>query len=573
MNVLKKHLQTTVFTLFDRHLSQRAIAKLTGVDRKTIRRYRGQWALVQANSPGEVTAGFLAVEPNSPREVTAGFEGVGGQTPPPRPPAFEGLKCGVAEEAGAAGVMGVAVVARSACEPHRVWIEEQVRLKRNGQAIYQDLVDCYGFGSSYESVKRFVRGLRRSDPHQFDRLEFNPGEEAQVDYGEGALTLDPKSGRYRRPRLFVMTLRYSRRSFRRVVWQSGQQVWAQLHEEAFRYFGGVVSYVVLDNLKEGVIAPDLYEPELNPVYSAMLAHYGVVADPARVGDPNRKGCVENAIQHTQDTALKGRRFETLESQNDFLMHWEENWASKRIHGRERRQVEAMFQEEKPHLRALPVAPYRSFTEVVRTVCDDTTVRVDSSYYAARPAPIGSQVLVRIYSSKIEIRDRRSHALLRVHSRAVHAGSVILPNDERPFNPSRQTALLLSSAAEIGPSTEALCRKMFDTEGRPGQRAMWGIVRLRRKYPARLIEQACAHALENRIYSYKHARRAVERLFEQALERLDGSVPLAMSLTQDHPLIRSANEYGDLFSSAAAANADATTTSSLTIKPFTGEPCP
>ena len=64
------------------------------------------------------------------------------------------------------------------------------------------------------------------------------------------------------------------------------------------------------------------------------------------------------------------------------------------------------------------------------------------------------------------------------------------------------------------------------------------------------------------------RRAVERLFEQALERLDGSVPLAMmSLTQDHPLIRSANEYGDLFSSAAAANADATTTSSLTIKPF------
>lgn len=90
--------------------------------------------------------------------MTAGFEGVGGQTPPPRPPAFEGLKCGVAEEAGAAGVMGVAVVARSACEPHRVWIEEQVRLKRNGQAIYQDLVDCYGFGSSYESVKRFVRG-------------------------------------------------------------------------------------------------------------------------------------------------------------------------------------------------------------------------------------------------------------------------------------------------------------------------------------------------------------------------------------------------------------------------------
>lgn len=166
----------------------------------------------------------------------------------------------------------------------------------------------------------------------------------------------------------------------------------------------------------------------------MLAHYGVVADPARVADPNRKGSVENAIQHTQGTALTGRRFETLEAQNEFLRHWEENWASKRIHGSTRRQVEAMFQEEKPHLRPLPVAPFRMFTEVVRTVCDDTTVRVDSSYYAARPALIGSQVNVRVYASTIEIRDRHTHALLRVHSRMTYPGSVVLPTDERPFNP-------------------------------------------------------------------------------------------------------------------------------------------
>ena len=79
-----------------------------------------------------------------------------------------------------------------------------------------------------------------------------------------------------------MTLRYSRRSYRRVVWNSSQQTWARLHEEAFRYFGGSVSYVVLDNLKEGVITPDLYEPQINRVYAAMLAHYGVLADPARI---------------------------------------------------------------------------------------------------------------------------------------------------------------------------------------------------------------------------------------------------------------------------------------------------
>jgi transposase len=149
--------------------------------------------------------------------------------------------------------------------------------------MYQDLVEQFGFTRRYNSVKRFVRALRKKQPQQYDRLEFLPGEEAQVDYGQGALTRHPGTGTYRRPRLFVMTLRYSRRSFRKVVWKSSQEVWAQLHEEAFRYFGGCPQYVVLDNLKEGVIKPDLYEPELNPVYAALLAHYGVVADPARVG--------------------------------------------------------------------------------------------------------------------------------------------------------------------------------------------------------------------------------------------------------------------------------------------------
>ncbi len=138
--------------------------------------------------------------------------------------------------------------ARSACEPHRDWIEAQVRLGRNAVAIYQELVDHDGFASRYNSVKRFCRHLKRREPEQFGRLEFGPGEEAQVDYGEGAATRHPTSGTYRKPRLFVMTLRYSRRSFRQVVWKSSAETWARLHEEAFRDFGGCVQYCVLDNL-------------------------------------------------------------------------------------------------------------------------------------------------------------------------------------------------------------------------------------------------------------------------------------------------------------------------------------
>ena len=155
-------------------------------------------------------------------------------------------------------------------------------------AIYQDLVDQDGCAGQYNSVKRFCARLRQKEPEQFDRLSFLPGEEMQVDYGEGSPTRVPGSERYRKPRLFVATLRYSRASFRRVVWKSGQQIWAELHELALRHFGGCPQYVVLDNLKEGVLRPDLYEPDLNPVYAATLAYCAVVADPARVRDHTAK---------------------------------------------------------------------------------------------------------------------------------------------------------------------------------------------------------------------------------------------------------------------------------------------
>ena len=225
----------------------------------------------------------------------------------------------------------------SACEPHRSWIEEQVQVGRNAQSIYQDLVEVRQFTHGYNSVKRFVARVKRRDPERFDVLEFLPAEEAQVDLGLGGLTLY-RPGKYRRPHLFVMTLKYSGKCFRKVVWKVDQETWARLHEEAFRSFGGVTVYVVLDNLRQGVIRPDIYEPELNPIYAEVLRHYGAVADPCRVGDPNRKGSVENAIRHTQTTALQGRKFDSIEEQNRWLAHWEERWAAPRIHGRKKRQV-------------------------------------------------------------------------------------------------------------------------------------------------------------------------------------------------------------------------------------------
>jgi transposase len=510
LNVLKPHLRITIATLLGNGAGQREIERLTGVDRKTIRRY------ARSNSPG-VATGFSAAESAT----------LARQSPPPRPPA-------VAPK-----------VARSACEAHREWIEAQVRLGRNAQSIYQDLVEAHGFTHRYNSVKRFVRTLKRREPERFDVLESLPGEEAQVDLGLGALTR-AANGKYRRPYLFVMTLKYSGKAFRRVVWKADQESWTRLHEEAFRSFGGVCAYLVLDNLKQGVIRPDLYEPQLNPVYAALLAHYGVIADPCRVADPDRKGSVENAIQHTQTTALKGRKFESLEAQNEWLAHWEERWAAPRIHGRKKRQVLAMFAEERAALRTLPLTGFRFFSQQTRTVDDSGLVQVHGAYYAALPAAPFSEVTVRLYEREIEILDA-SGALLRRHAQAEHKGQFVLAESDRIFNPSRETARLIGKAIAIGPHCAQLARVIFAQLGRPGQRAIYGLANLARHHRREDIERACEQVLTLSRPTYQALKRILDH-------QVMTTAPAATFIQHDAS-IRGIDAYCDFFEQHARHNTD------------------
>src|SRR5271163_2407808 len=240
--------------------------------------------------------------------------------------------------------------ATSACKPYRELIQQGLSRDRNAMAIWQDLVSDHGFLHGYQSVKRFIHKLRGSDsPQAVGIIQTAAGEEAQVDYGSGPMVRDPQSGKYRRTRLFVLTLGYSRKSVRLLLFRSSSRVWAELHEKAFRRLGGCSRVVVLDNLREGVIVADIYDPTLNPLFRDVLAHYGVVAMPCRIKDPDRKGKVEAGVGHAQKTPLKGQRFESLEEAQAYLDRWEERWADTRIHGTTKRQVAAMFSEEKPSL--------------------------------------------------------------------------------------------------------------------------------------------------------------------------------------------------------------------------------
>jgi transposase len=283
----------------------------------------------------------------------------------------------------------------SACTAYREAIELGLSRGRNAVAIWQDLVEEYGFASSYQSVQRFVRKLRGAQtPEARVVIVTAPGQEAQVDYGTGPMVRDPETRKYRRTRLFVLTLGCSRKSVRLLTFRSSARIWAELHERAFRRLGGAARIVVLDNLREGVLVPDIYDPALNPLYRDVLAHYGAVAMPCRIQDPDRKGKVESGVGHAQKTPLKGLRFESLEEAQTYLDHWEERWADTRIHGTTKRQVAAMFAEEKPFLLALPVEPFRYYQYGERTVHLDGCVEVEAAYYGAPPGWIGRMVRVQ-----------------------------------------------------------------------------------------------------------------------------------------------------------------------------------
>ena len=213
----------------------------------------------------------------------------------------------------------------SRCGPFLEFIDLALSKGRNAKGIWQNLVDEHGFTGGYSSVKRFVRKLRGATSRAEARAVITtpPGEEGQVDYGSGPMVRDPQSGRYRRTRMFVLTLGYSRKAVRLLTWQSSTRVWAELHERAFRRLGGTPRLLVLDNLGEGVLKPDIYDPVTNPLYADLLAHYGAAALPCRVRDPDRKGKVERAVGHAKQTPLKGLRFESMEEAQAYLDHWEE----------------------------------------------------------------------------------------------------------------------------------------------------------------------------------------------------------------------------------------------------------
>jgi transposase len=511
-NVLDREKQQQILALGRLGWTLRRIEQETGVRRETISRYLKR-AGIEVRRPGR----WGHAPAKAAKEVFTD------------PPALE--RAAAAAEAVPTPGRSPTV---SACEPHREWIEDAVRDGRDAMSIWQDLVEDHGFGHGYQSVRRFVvklRGERVVEAHPVIATAL--GEEGQVDYGDGPMVRHPETGKYRRMRLFVFTLGCSRKSVRLLTFRSSSQIWAELHEQAFRRLGGAVRVVVLDNLKEGVLKPDVYDPMLNPVYRDMLAHYGVTALPCRVRDPNRKGKVESGVNHAQ-RKLRGLRFESPEEAQAYLDRWETNWADTRIHGTTKRQVAAMFAEEKPHLLPLPAEPFRYYQFGNRTVHLDGSVEVDGAYYHLPPGHIGKRLSVQWDGLHVRILDPKTGELLREHVRQ-KKGYHRMREEDRPAKTPESTVRLLSRASTAGESIGIVCQAIHHQDGEVGVRRILGVLSLVKKYGPAPVEHACQMALEVQLPTYQFVRRYVERQQAQ----------LPLTLTQVDPLIRRLTEYRDL----------------------------
>ncbi len=430
----------------------------------------------------------------------------------------------------------------SQCEPYRAVIIKYLERGLSAQRIWQDLQREHEFVDGYQSVQRFVRRLRSTTSLPFRRMECEPGEEAQIDFGTGAPVRDA-DGRRRRTHVFRIILSHSRKAYSEAVYRQTTEDFIRCIENAFQNFGGVPKTLIVDNLKAAVLKADWFDPDLNPKIQAFCEHYGTVILPTKPRTPRHKGKVEAGVKYVQANALKGRTFASLHEQNRFLKEWERSTADTRIHGTTRKQVGKLFKEvEREALLALPVERFPFFHEGKRSVHRDGHVEVDKAYYSVPPEYLGRRLWVRWDSRTVRIFDKNmqqitmhiKHEPGKFSTRSEHIAS------EKIACVERGTSWLLSKVSLIGSHTQLWAESMVQERGIQGVRVLVGLMSLAKRHPDKSIDEACETAQTHGAYRLRTIRELIKRQVPKQEQ---------FEFMQEHAIIRSISEYGDLVRTA------------------------
>jgi len=492
-NITKVEIQQSIQTLRSKDWSLRRIARELGVHRKTVKYYAEASKCTTAQTGSE-----------DPKCTTPQTGSIG-------PP--------------------------SQCEPHRQFIEKSYEGGLSVQRIHQDLRTERGFEGSYHSVYRFVKSLDIDESKRVYRIECEPAQEAQIDYGTLYQPIG-ENGRLKKIHILLVTLSHSRKTYVEAVERQTTESFLRSLENAFRYFGGVPERLCPDNLKAAVLKADWYEPELNPKLRSFAEHYGTVLMPTRPYTPTDKGKVESGVKYVKNNALKGKRFESLKAINEHLRWWMSQIADKRIHGTTRRQVGSHFEQvEKDALKKLPDSLFPSFEEAQRSVHRDSYVEVKGAYYEVPAEYIGKPVWARWDAAMVRI---FNHNMQRIasHTRLEKGKfSKVLGVGGSRGSTEQSLGYFRGKVVGMGKHTLAWADGMISADKDRALRRLQGLLSLKGKYPKPRIEQAARKALIHGQYSLKELRHWIDTPQDQTI----------FSFLQSHELIRNPNNYDQLAS--------------------------
>jgi len=521
MNRLKMDIQITINTLSRSGWSQRRIARELGIDRETVARYRRLAREATEPKPAIPPAGSAAVQPSNPAIVPPGSEATTVPADDPKP---------------AISPAGSKPGRISQCEAFKATIEVGLDRGLSAQRIYQDLVSEQDFAGSYDSVKRYVRQLEQASPLPFRRMETEPGQEAQVDFGQGAWVVE--EGCRRRPHVLRVVLSHSRKGYTEAFWRQTTENFIRGLENALRHFGGTVRTLVIDNLRAAVQKVDWFEPELNPKVVSFCEHYGTVILPTKPAMPRHKGKIEAGIKYVQENGLAGKQFESLAAQNLHLAHWESTVADKRIHGTTRQQVGTHFlAAEKPALRPLPASLFPCFNEAPRRVHRDGYVEVDKAYYSVPPEYVRRGVWARWDAKMVRLFNERMEPIA-VHVQAEPGKFRTDPahiHDHKRTLIERGAEWILDRCRLLGPGAGTWAETLYQQRGPESLRVLQGLLALTEKHPAPQINQACQLALSHGAWRLRDLRELLARPVAQE----------QFGFIEAHPLIRDLKAYDNL----------------------------
>ncbi|HEV3345171.1 MAG TPA: IS21 family transposase [Pirellulales bacterium] len=569
-----------ILTLHSRGWSGRRIARELGVNRETVGRYlrlsaADKNATAVQNQP-EAPAGNLEPAEANPANAPAGIwadraspsaTDVAAATGPPKvqnqPNAPPGSTS--SRQAGSTGLVptsrdsttdlatGDSAPSRASgpsnrCEPWRELIVQKLDAGLTAQRIYQDLTSDHQYIGSYYSVLRLVRKLSGKRELPCRRMEVEPGQEAQVDFGRGA-PIRCAEGKRRTSWVFRIVLSHSRKAYSEAVSRQSTNDFLRCLENAFAHFGGLPRTLVIDNLRAAVKRADWFDPELCPKVASFARHYGIVILPTKPYTPRHKGKVESGVKYVKSNALRGRTFASLAAQNQHLLDWETQVADRRIHGTTRKQVAAVFEEsERPALLPLPPARFELFQEGKRCVHRDGHIEVKHAYYSVPPEFLGQELWVRWDGRVVRIFDQKMRQIA-LHAQREPGQFSTQSNHiaaEKISSVERGAAWLIQRAGRIGAEAQSWAQAVIQNRGVEGTRVLVGLNSLHERYESRQIERACQIAHGHGAFHLRTIRELLKRHephHEQA----------AFAFVAEHPIIRPLSDYSQLVHDAFADN--------------------